>query len=190
METAATEGKNYFGGDIGQPTVLAKVRELHSLMWDELEGRDSTSDAEANDYRFLVDWAELPDRGMVSSIRGDLRGVPYYMKFVGLSDGLFDLTLPDKRYRFSSSLDYGHFSTPGTVYLTQGSACYSHRWHDEAVGEFMVTPFANHRGRLRDDWIMDTVSISEVCEFLDDLISCVRLNLNKTENQEVLWNAL
>lgn len=163
-----------FPAAYGYPDVSKQFDRLWDLVW--ANGGSSTWYRLGNrQVEIFADWWCNNNIFSIISVKGDLPE-KYKIKSCG---NVIELTLKNRHYQFYSKSNYGHFSVPNSIYLTNGSACYSDRWDDEPIDEFISTPFVNFQGRChRKKWLMTNEAASEVTAFLSDL--CDRIEESRT----------
>lgn len=153
------------------PQVLySNVRDSLNKLWDVLWNMSGGSSTwykwkTAWDYEAYVEWVCYDNQFLISQIHGNLPH-PYQIEVHGSS---VELTLPYRRFTFSSHHDYGAFAVPGTVALKQGSAYYVDRFTDEPLEHFFDRPYQGVDGTHRFKHLMTSTYASEADMFLSDL---------------------
>lgn len=149
----------------GYPEVAGQLNHLWDLIWAN-GGESSWYRLGDRQFEFFVNWWCNRNKFSILSIDGELP-IKYKIGFCG---GTIELIVSDRHYKFYNKPNYGSFSVPNSIYLHPGSACYSDRWEDEPVDEFINAPFTNFKGRChRKSWLMTDKAVAEVVTFLSDL---------------------
>ena len=149
----------------GYPTVAEQLNRLWDLIWAN-GGESNWYRSGDRQFEVFVEWWCNRNKFSILSVDGKLP-TKYKIKFCG---GTMELIVSDRYYQFYDKPNYGSFSIQNSIYLHSGSACYSDRWADEPVDEFIDAPFVNFNGRCnRKKWLMTDKAVAEVVTFLTEL---------------------
>lgn len=142
------------------------VDQLDRLIFDTLQGDDTWYELGDSPYRFFIEWSCFRGNVGVSRIKGRIRGVPY--RLCMLTDQV-TLYLPDLVAVFTNNPEYGSFSTPGNMYLTNGHSAWYER-NKASVEEFWKRPDEYHKNK---HWLITPPIERQCADFILDLVNVI-----------------